>query len=644
MKDGFIRVAAISPDLRVADVAYNTEKIIEAVKFAAADGVKVLCLPELAITGYTCGDLFGSKLLIDAAKDALIEIVKATADLPIFFAVGLPYMRNGKLYNVAAAVCGGEVLGLVPKTNIPSYGEFYERRNFTPANIKEQDYLYEEEPIEQCAFGASQIFVCNDMPELKIGIEICEDAWVTIPPSSELAQNGATLILNLSASDEIIGKADYRRQLISSQSAKIVGGYVYADAGCGESTTDLVFSGHNLIAENGTILAESKPFGKGYAVSEIDLQRIVAERARMTTFERRADCEWSFATEFSLDLVDTTLTRPIARRPFVPDDEATLRERCEAIVMMQAQGLARRVKHIGCKCVIGISGGLDSTLALLVTARAFDLLGRDRKDIITITMPGFGTTSRTKSNAELLCDSLGVTFRTIPIGDAVRQHFADIGHDPSVTDVTYENSQARERTQILMDVANQVGGIVVGTGDLSELALGWATYNGDHMAMYGVNASIPKTLVRHLVAYFALIADDETQKKVLLDILDTPVSPELLPAKDGEIAQKTEDLVGPYDLHDFYLYYMLRFGFTPRKIFRLAKIAWGDTYDDATILKWLKIFLRRFFTQQFKRSCLPDGPKVGTVTLSPRGDWRMPSDASAALWLAEVEKLEREVL
>ncbi len=645
MKDGFIKVAALSPDLRVADVAYNTEKIIEAVKFAAADGVKVLCLPELAITGYTCGDLFGSRLLIDAAKDALVEIVKATADLPIFFAVGLPYLHNGKLYNVAAAVCNGELLGLVPKTNIPSYGEFHERRNFTPWTAEQTDWTDDHVANHHSVnIDTDQIFMCTEFPELKIGIEICVDAWVTIPPSSYLAQKGATIILNLSASDEIIGKADYRRQLIASQSAKIVGGYVYADAGCGESTTDLVFSGHNLIAENGTILAESKPFAGGYAVSEIDLGRIVAERARMTTFETKVNRDATWETEFSLPVADTTLTRTIARRPFVPDDEATLRERCEAIVMMQAQGLARRVKHIGCKCVIGISGGLDSTLALLVTARAFDLLGRDRRDIITITMPGFGTTSRTKSNAELLCDSLGVTFRTIPIGDAVRQHFADIGHDGVTTDVTYENSQARERTQILMDVANQVNGIVVGTGDLSELALGWATYNGDHMAMYGVNASIPKTLVRHLVAYFAMIAEDETQKKVLPDILDTPVSPELLPAKDGEIAQKTEDLVGPYDLHDFYLYYMLRFGFTPKKIFRLAKIAWGDTYSDATILKWLKIFLRRFFTQQFKRSCLPDGPKVGTVTLSPRGDWRMPSDASAALWLAEVEKLEREVL
>ncbi|MBQ8383118.1 MAG: NAD(+) synthase [Clostridia bacterium] len=641
MNNGFIKVAAASPDLRVADVAYNKAQIIATVERAAADGVRVLCLPELAITGYTCGDLFGSRLLIDAAKKALVEIVQATADLPVFFAVGLPYLHNGKLYNVAAAVCGGRLLGLVPKTNIPSYGEFYERRNFTPWNAEQtkwtDDYVGNDRSVN---IDTDQIFMCTDLPELKIGIEICEDAWVTIPPSSYLAQKGATVILNLSASDEVIGKADYRRQLISSQSAKIVGGYVYADAGLGESTTDLVFSGHNLIAENGTILAESKPFGSGYAVNEIDLQRIVAERARMTTFETQTSPDDTWETEFSLPLESTTLTRRIARRPFVPDDEATLRRRCESIVTMQAEGLARRVKQIGCKCVIGISGGLDSTLALLVTVRAFDLLGRDRREIITVTMPGFGTTSRTKSNAELLCESLGVTFRTIPIGNAVKQHLADIGHDGITTDVTYENSQARERTQILMDVANMENGIVVGTGDLSELALGWATYNGDHMSMYGVNASIPKTLVRHLVAYFAAIATDETQKRVLLDILDTPVSPELLPAKDGEIAQKTEDLVGPYDLHDFFLYYLLRFGFAPDKIYRLAKIAWGEVYDATTILKWLKIFLRRFFAQQFKRSCLPDGPKVGTVTLSPRGDWRMPSDASAALWLAEAEKIK----
>lgn len=640
MRNGFIKVAAISPDLRVADVAYNTAQIIAAVRRAADDGVRVLCLPELAITGYTCGDLFGSRLLADAAREALAEIAKATADLPVFFAVGLPYLYNGKLYNMAAAVCGGRVLGLVPKTNIPSYGEFYERRNFTPWNRDTADCSLD--PVigkDQPRLGTAQLFTCSELPELKIGIEICEDVWVTVPPSSGLARQGATVILNLSASDEIIGKAGYRRQLIASQSAKIVGGYVYADAGCGESSTDMVFGAHNLIAENGTVLAESKPFGKGYAVSEIDLQRIVAERARMTTFgvDNPPAC---FAEQtFSLPVEETVLTRPIARRPFVPEDETALLERCEAIVTMQAQGLARRVKQIGCKCVIGISGGLDSTLALLVTVRAFDLLGRDRKDIICVTMPGFGTTSRTKSNAELLCESLGVTFRTIPIGAAVKQHFADIGHDGVTTDVTYENSQARERTQILMDVANMENGIVVGTGDLSELALGWATYNGDHMSMYGVNTSIPKTLVRHLVGYFAKIATDEVQKRVLLDILDTPVSPELLPAKDGEIAQKTEDLVGPYDLHDFFLYYMLRFGFAPDKIFRLAKIAWGDVYDHDVILKWLRTFLRRFFGQQFKRSCLPDGPKVGTVTLSPRGDWRMPSDATAALWLEKAEKL-----
>ncbi|MGM9680846.1 MAG: NAD(+) synthase [Eubacteriales bacterium] len=640
MNHGFIKVAALSPDLRVADVEYNTRRIIESVKAAAELGVKVLCLPELCVTGYTCGDLFGFRLLAERAENALVRIADETADLPLFFTVGLPYLYKSKLYNVAAAICSGKILGLVPKTHIPSYGEFYERRNFTPWDATcsvEQTRVGGDRPV---SIGTHQIFTCTDMPLLKIGIEICEDVWVTSPPSVSLSRKGATLILNLSASDELIGKAEYRRQLISAHSARIVAGYIYADAGTGESTTDMVFSAHNLIAENGSILAESKPFESGTAVSEIDLERMDAERARMTTFEN--DCrEQAVETGFSLPIETTTLTRKIAPRPFVPADGAILRDRCSAIVMMQAQGLAKRIRHIGCRSVIGISGGLDSTLALLVTVKAYDLLGRDRKDILAVTMPGFGTTVRTKSNAGSLCETLGVDFRTVPISDAVRVHFKDIGQDPDKTDVTYENAQARERTQILMDFANKIGGIVIGTGDLSELALGWATYNGDHMSMYAVNASIPKTLVRYLVSYFADTTENPEQRRVLLDILDTPVSPELIPPKEnGQIAQVTEDIVGPYDLHDFFLYYLLRFGYKPSKIYRLAKIAWNGVYDDDTILKWLKIFVKRFFAQQFKRSCLPDGPKVGTVTLSPRGDWRMPSDASAALWLSDLDSIK----
>ncbi len=636
MKDGFLKVAAASPDLRVADVEYNIEQILKTIREAADRGVKVLCLPELSITGYTCGDLFGSELLISSAADALVKIADQTKDLPIFFTVGLPWRHGGKLYNVAAAVCEGEVLGLVPKVNVPAYGEFYERRNFTPWENRVNEYTVYED--NSWLIGTDLLFDCVSMPALRIGIEICEDLWVTQPPSIRLAKNGATLILNLSASDELIGKAEYRRMLIKSQSASTLSAYVYADAGCGESTTDMVFSGHNLIAENGSLLSESAPFVTGYAETEVDLARLISERAHMTTF---TECQDEFdIAEFNLPVTETALTRKIERRPFVPDDQSVLDGRCAAIIMMQAQGLAKRIRHIGCKAVLGISGGLDSTLALLVTVKAFDLLGRDHKDILAVTMPGFGTTTRTKSNAETLCASLGVSFQTIPISDAVAVHFADIGQDPSVTDVTYENSQARERTQILMDLSNKIGGIVIGTGDLSELALGWATYNGDHMSMYAVNASIPKTLVRHLVDYFAKTTKDEEQRRVLCDILDTPVSPELIPPKEnGEIAQRTEDIVGPYDLHDFFLYYLLRFGFAPHKIYRLALIAWSDTYDAATIKKWLRIFIRRFFTQQFKRSCLPDGPKVGTVTLSPRGDWRMPSDASAALWLADVDSI-----
>ncbi len=636
MKNGFIKVAAASPALKVADVAYNKAQIIATVERAAADGVRVLCLPELALTGATCGDLYRQRTLIDGAWNALIDIVEATKELPVFFTVGLPCSFCGKLYNVVAVISRGSLLRLVPKTYIPDH-----QRQFTPWDAKNETAgLY---PVENegatLPVGTQVSFRCMELPELRIAIEVGEDAWASIPPAAYRVEKGATLILNPAATPEIVGRADARCALVTSQSARLVCGYIRAEAGRGESTTDFVYGGHDLIAENGKLLAQSKPFGSGYAVTDIDLQCIESERAKANTVTPdQEDPDWD--TLFSLPLEDTPLTRKIPHSPFVPEDAAARLSRAEEIVAMQAEGLARRISHIGCKCVLGISGGLDSTLALLITARAFDLLDRDRKGIVCVTMPGFGTTSRTKSNAELLCDSLGVTFRTIPIGAAAAQHLADIGHDGVTTDVTYENAQARERTQVLMDVANMEGAIVVGTGDLSELVLGWATYNGDHMSMYGVNSAIPKTLVRHLVAYFADTAADPQQASVLRDILDTPVSPELLPAKDGEIAQKTEDLVGPYDLHDFFLYYALRYGFTPEKIYRLARKAWGEVYDNATILKWLKTFYRRFFGQQFKRSCLPDGIAVGTVGVSPRGGLMMPSDASAALWLSEVEKIK----
>lgn len=635
MKDGFIKTAACSPVLKVANVDFNSGVIISEVKKAYESGVKLLCFPELSITGYTCGDLFDSQLLIAKAAEALKTIAEETKNMPVFFVVGLPYRHAGKLYNVAAAVCSGKILGLVPKTNLPNYGEFYERRNFTP--WKSSDSA--ADICEDCFIGTNQIFRCNEIPELAVGIEICEDAWVTVPPSCALAEKGATVILTPSASDEVVGKDIYRRQLAKSLSSRLISGYVFANAGYNESTTDLVFGGHNIIAENGSILSESKPFGEGYASSEIDVYRISTERSRITTF-RGSDDVSPRIVGFSLTVEETTITRKIRKHPFVPDDSKLLTERCSLITSIQAHGLAKRIAHIGCKAVVGISGGLDSTLALLITAKAFDILGLERSGIIAVTMPGFGTTNRTKSNAEKLCLTLGVDFRTIPISDAVSLHFRDIGQDPDKTDVTYENSQARERTQILMDLANKENAIVIGTGDLSELALGWATYNGDHMSMYGVNASVPKTLVRYLVSYFAAVTDSDEQRSVLSDVLDTPVSPELIPPKEnGEIVQCTEEIVGPYDLHDFFLYYFLRCGFSPSKIYRIACHAWSDVFDRETIKKWLRIFVRRFFVQQFKRSCLPDGPKIGSVSLSPRGDWRMPSDASVSVWLGDLDNI-----
>lgn len=638
MKYGFIKVAAASPALRVADCRYNAEQSVAAMQRAAAAGVRLLVLPELGLTGYTCGDLLLQPVLQQGALHALQTLLAVSAGLPMTTVAGLPLEVEGKLYNCAAVLHGGKILGVVPKTNLPNYGEFYEARWFTPApaEAKAISLLGQQVP-----FGTDLLFCCRELPEYKLAVEICEDLWVALPPSTRHAMAGATVIANCSASDETIGKAEYRRELITGQSARLMAGYLYADAGRGESTTDMVFAGHDLIAENGRLLAETALFTNEMIVTEIDVHRLTAERRRTNTW-RAADSAGYTIIPFSLPAEVTTLTRLIDPHPFVPADSAERKQRCEAILTMQAEGLRRRLEHIGCPCaVLGISGGLDSTLALLVAVRALDLLGRPRTDMIAVTMPGFGTTHRTRSNAELLCEKLGVTLRTVSIAAAVRQHFKDIGHDESVTDTTYENAQARERTQVLMDIANQENGIVVGTGDLSELALGWATYNGDHMSMYGVNGSIPKTLVRYLVRHAAETCGDKALAAVLYDILDTPVSPELLPADEGgRIAQKTEDLVGPYELHDFFLYHFIRYGCPPQKLLYLAENAFAGRYDRDVILKWLRTFCRRFFQQQFKRSCLPDGPKVGSVTLSPRGDWRMPSDASAALWLREIDELE----
>ena len=638
MRDGFLKAAALSPALRVADCAYNTQQIIAQLKDAAARGVKLAVFPEFCLTGYTCGDLFLQHTLQQGALTGLQSILDTSRELDVVALVGLPLLVRGKLYNVAAVLCRGRLLGLVPKTYLPNYGEFYEKRQFTPGSTEVE---WVTVCGQQVPFGTSLLFRCCEMPSFVLGVEICEDLWSALPPSTFHALAGATVVANLSASDETVGKAEYRRALVQNQSARLLCGYLYASAGHGESTQDMVFGGHDLIAENGTLLSEALPFAGGWAETEIDCQRMESERARNTSFEPSA--EGYQTVEFHLEPTETPLTRWVDPTPFVPHDQRLRAQRCELILKMQADGLAKRLEHARAKtAVIGISGGLDSCLALLVAVRALKQLGRPTTDVLAVTMPCFGTTRRTRSNAEILCDELHVSFREIDIAATVHSHFADIGQDEKVLDVTFENGQARVRTLELMDLANRTGGLVVGTGDLSELALGWATYNGDHMSMYGVNASVPKTLVRHLVQYEADIASSETLKTVLLDILDTPVSPELLPAKEnGDIAQKTEDLVGPYELHDFYLYHVLRFGFGPEKIFRLAKAAFAGRaeYPDSVLYKWLRNFYWRFFAQQFKRSCLPDGPKVGSVTLSPRGDWRMPSDAAAALWLAELEQI-----
>ena len=634
MKNGFVKVAAATPDIRVADVEFNTQNIINAMEEAQKNGAKILVFPELCVTGYTCSDLFDHSVLLKASRKALLEIAENTNDKDMLVFVGAPLEVNGKLYNVAAAMNQGEIIGFTTKTFLPNYGEFYEMRQFTPGPQTVREITFGGKKIP---FGPQILFQAEGMEELVVAAEICEDVWSPVPPSIQAALEGATVIVNCSASDETIGKDTYRRALISGQSARLISGYIYANAGEGESTTDLVFGGHNIIAENGTVLKESSRYVNEIIYSELDLQRITGERRKNTTFQP-LDEETLVRVPFTVEETKTFLTRTFPKKPFVPSDEQTRAQRCEEILTIQAMGLKKRLAHTNARtAVVGISGGLDSTLALLVTARAFDMLGRDKKDIIAVTMPCFGTTDRTYQNACEMSKKVGATLIEVPIADAVNIHFRDIGHDPEDHSVTYENCQARERTQVLMDIANKTWGMVIGTGDLSELALGWATYNGDHMSMYGVNASVPKTLVRHLVKYAADDTTDEALKNVLYDVLDTPVSPELLPPKDGDIAQKTEDLVGPYELHDFFLYFMLRFGYEPSKIFRIACMTFDGEYDKETIFKWLETFCRRFFSQQFKRSCLPDGPKVGTVALSPRGDWRMPSDACVAVWMKDLE-------
>ena len=635
MRQGFVKAAAVTPKIKVADTKYNAELILDMMKESTRQGAKIVVFPELCLTGYTCQDLFLQERLLQGAKDALMKLVKESASLDAIFFFFFPFEILGQLYIVAAVFSYGDVLALVPKSYLPNYNEFYEARHFVSgAELATEVVL----PDGSCVpADRDLLFVCEQMPKLRIGVELCEDLWTPNPPSISHALAGASVLVNLSASNELTGKDSYRRELVSGQSARLLAAYIYASAGEGESTQDLVFSGHNIIAENGQILAESKRFGHGILYSEIDVERLCAQRRRMTTFVTEDQTHTEIL--FSLKIEETKLTRLIDPAPFVPTDRQNREKRCDEILMIQAMGLKKRLEHTGANAVVGISGGLDSTLALLVTVRAFDLCGRDHKGITAVTMPGFGTTDRTYDNAVKLIQSLGAEFVEVDICQAVNVHFSDIGQDPSVHDVTYENSQARERTQILMDIANKKNALVIGTGDLSELALGWATYNGDHMSMYAVNASVPKTLVRHLVRYYADTCEDKQLSDTLYDVLDTPVSPELLPPEDGKISQKTEDLVGPYELHDFFLYYMLRQGFSPAKIYRLAKIAFAGTYEAAFILKWLKTFCRRFFAQQFKRSCLPDGPKVGSVAVSPRGDLRMPSDACATLWMEELNTL-----
>lgn len=654
MKDGFIRVAAATPKIKVADPEHNREQMVKLIKEGAEHQVKIMVFPELCLTGYTCQDLFLQFPLIKKAKEELKKLAKETEDIDMLIFAGLPWEWQGKLYNAAAALCHGEILGIIPKKHLPNYSEFYEMRHFCPGN-DEPVFIWDENGADY-PMGSRLLFSCETIPGLIVAAEICEDLWVPCPPSISHAMAGATVIVNCSASNETTGKDSYRRDLVCGQSARLVCGYIYSSAGEGESTQDLVFGGHNILAENGTCLKESKRFADEMIIADMDLERLISERRRMNTFPscdqavRMADMpghaengkgEFSYTeVSFKLNLEPLCpLKRTIDKMPFVPHDLAQRKKRCEEILSIQSMGLKKRLEHIGCgHAVIGLSGGLDSTLALLVTVRAFDCLSLPRNQIHCITMPCYGTTDRTYQNACILAKQTGATLLEIEIKDAVSLHFRDIRHDPDIHDITYENSQARERTQVLMDYANQVNGLVIGTGDMSELALGWATYSGDHMSMYGVNSGVPKTLVRYLVQDYADTCGEEKLAETLLDILDTPVSPELLPPKQGEISQKTENLVGPYELHDFFLYYVLRFGYMPSKIYRMALFAFEGEYTAETIKKWLNTFYRRFFSQHFKRSCLPDGPKVGSVALSPRGDLRMPSDACQRIWLQDLEE------
>lgn len=637
MKNGYIRVAAATPKVKVADCKFNSEEIIENIKEAEKHEAVIVVFPELSITAYSCGELFRQRTLLNEARVSLKRIADQTKTIDIISIVGLPLMYNSSLMNCAAVIYHGEVLGIVPKSYIPSYSEFSEGRFFKSAlDIKNGDILLDGRNIP---FGTNLIFSCIDLPEFKFAVEICEDLCAPNSPSVNYSLAGATIICNLAASNEQVSKAGFMRSLVSMQSAKLVAAYVYANAGQGESTQDVVYGGQNIICEKGAVLEEAERFKQGIIYADVDVDLLCSERQRLTTFNvgKRPEMREVF---FNYKLKDYShLMRAIEAHPFVPNDIEKRNIRCEEVLNIQAEGLCKRLVHTGIKVVIlGLSGGLDSTLALLVTVKAFDKLGLSRDGIVAVTMPAFGTTERTYNNSVNLARALGVELRDINIKDAVIQHFKDIGHDISNHDITYENSQARERTQVLMDLSNSLNGLVVGTGDLSELALGWATYNGDHMSMYGVNCSVPKTLIRHLITYVADESEDSL-KKTLKDIVNTPVSPELLPPVNGVISQITEDTVGPYELHDFFLYYIVRYGFEPNKIFRIAKIAFTDTYEPTVILKWLKVFYRRFFSQQFKRSCLPDGPKVGSVCLSPRGDFKMPSDASAKIWLDELESL-----
>ncbi len=643
MFDGYFRVAASTPKIKVADTEYNTDQVCALIDEGTAMGAGLMVFPELCLTGYTCNDLFLQMPLLKGAREGLSRIVRYSAGRQMLIFVGLPWEHSGKLYDVAAAVCDGKLLGLVTKTFLPNYSEFYEERHFTPGPAKA--VMTDWKDGEKVPMGSDILFTLKGCPQLKVAGELCEDVWAPDPPSIRHALAGATVIVNLSASNELVGKDTYRSELVDGQSARLICAYVYADAGDGESTQDLVFGGHDIIAENGVELAASTRFTSGTIAADIDLEHLNAERRRMNTFSN-LNTDGYTVVEFSADTrpmekaQKEDLLRKTDSRPFVPHDEAERSRRCEEIFTIQAMGLKKRLEHTGCRsAVIGISGGLDSTLALLVTARAFDLLSIPRDQIQAVTMPCFGTSDRTYQNACRMVKELGASLLEVDIRTAVTQHLSDIGHDISVHDTTYENAQARERTQVLMDLANQLNGLVVGTGDMSELALGWATYNGDHMSMYAVNSSVPKTLVRHLIHYYADTCG-EPLSSVLTDVLDTPVSPELLPPEEGVISQKTEDLVGPYELHDFFLYHILRFGYMPSKIYRMAKRAFAGEYDNETIFKWLNVFYNRFFAQQFKRSCLPDGPKVGSVAVSPRGDLRMPSDAARRIWTDDLASID----